>query len=248
MSALPTTYVLSNLSAQKSKRRTTLRTVPFRPRSAASQPKALQAAATDSGQPAAVPALALEPLKALQPAARDAAPPAAALAMDFATLYRTYRRRVYSQCFCMLHNQDDAEDATQEVFLQVFRKVHTFRGESSFSTWLHRLTTNCVLMEIRRKRHRCLEVTPREASPDAGLDKGARDAALDSFQAPHVPLLERITIGSAQSQLPVGYQRIFELHDVEGHTHEEIAALLGIQVGTSKSQLHKARLRMRVLL
>ncbi len=82
------------------------------------------------------------------------------LRFDFASLYHTYRRRIYSQCFCMLHNYDDAEDAAQEVFLQLFRKVHTFRGESSFSTWLYRLTTNCVLMEIRRRRHRMREATP----------------------------------------------------------------------------------------
>jgi RNA polymerase sigma-70 factor (ECF subfamily) len=170
------------------------------------------------------------------------------LGTDFASVYRTYRRRVYSQCFCMLRNQSDAEDASQEVFLQLFRKAHTFRGESSFSTWLQRLTINCALMEIRRKRRRLLEATPPEASHGAGMGSDVFDSVLDTFQAPATPVIDRISIGHAVSQLPTGYQRIFHLHDVEGYTHDEIASLLGIQVGTSKSQLHKARLRMRELL
>jgi RNA polymerase sigma-70 factor (ECF subfamily) len=170
------------------------------------------------------------------------------LAMDFASVYRTYRRRVFFQCFCMLHNQSDAEDATQEVFLQFFRKAYTFRGESSFATWLHRLTTNCVLMEIRRKRHRGFEATPREVSLGAGAEDVGVDAALDSIEAPSTSIFDRISIGVAMSQLPKGYQRIFYLHDVEGYTHDEIASLLGIRGGTSKSQLHKARIRMRLLL
>ncbi len=170
------------------------------------------------------------------------------LVTDFASVHRTYRRRVYFQCFCMLHNQSDAEDAAQEVFLQLFRKMHTFRGESSFATWLHRLTTNCVLMEIRRKRHQGFEETPREASFGAGVGNEVLDQPLDSFQTPSTHIFDRVSIGAAVSQLPPGFQRIFELHDVEGYTHEEIAGLLGIRAGTSKSQLHKARVRMRILL
>jgi RNA polymerase sigma-70 factor (ECF subfamily) len=170
------------------------------------------------------------------------------LAPDFASAHRAYRRRVYSQCFCMLHNESDAEDAAQEVFLQLFRKIHTFRGESSFSTWLRRLTTNCVLMEIRRMRHRRLEAVPREASLGAEVGNDVLDLPLDSFQTPPIHIFDRVSIETTMSQLPTGFQRIFELHDVEGYTHEEIAKLLGIQSGTSKSQLHKARLRMRVLL
>jgi RNA polymerase sigma-70 factor, ECF subfamily len=166
---------------------------------------------------------------------------------DFTSLFHTYRRRIYAQCFYMLQNHVDAEDVSQEVFLQLLRKAHTFRGESSFSTWLHRLTTNCVLMEMRRKRRRCVEVSTRETSTGTG-ENGNGDDPLDSYPAPAVPLFEQVTLRTAISQLPVGYQRIFELHDVEGHTHEEIAALLGIQDGTSKSQLHKARVRMRGLL
>jgi len=147
----------------------------------------------------------------------------------------------------MLQNHVDAEDVSQEVFLQLLRKAHTFRGESSFATWLHRLTTNCVLMELRRKRRRCVEVSARETSSGNG-ENGNGDDPLDSYPAPAASLFEQVTLRTAMAQLPIGYQRIFELHDVEGHTHEEIATLLGIQDGTSKSQLHKARVRMRGLL
>jgi len=148
----------------------------------------------------------------------------------------------------MLHDYNDAEDATQEVFLQLFRKAHSFRVESSFSTWLYRLTTNCVLMEIRRKRHRWQEAPPPKASRGADMEDAVSDPTLDAFQAPPTRIFDRVSISAAMSQLPTGYQRIFALHDVEGYTHEEIATLLGIRVGTSKSQLHKARLRMRLLL
>lgn len=167
---------------------------------------------------------------------------------DFTALYNTYRRRIYAQCFCMLQNHVEAEDASQEVFLQLLRKAHTFRGESSFSTWLHRLTTNCVLMEMRRKRRRSVEVNFRETSAGRGENSSVGEDLLDTVPAPPISLLEQVTLRAALAQLPIGYQRIFELHDIEGHTHEEIAELLGIQDGTSKSQLHKARVRMRGLL
>ncbi len=166
---------------------------------------------------------------------------------DFTTLYHTYRRRIYAQCLYMLQNHVDAEDVSQEVFLQLLRKAHTFRGESSFSTWLHRLTANCALMELRRKRRRCVEVNVRETANGNG-ENSMGDDPLDSYPAPSASIFEQVTLRTAMSQLPIGYQRIFELHDIEGHTHEEIAALLGIQDGTSKSQLHKARVRMRGLL
>jgi RNA polymerase sigma-70 factor (ECF subfamily) len=169
-------------------------------------------------------------------------------AADFASVYQTYRRRIYSQCFYMLRNHVDAEDAAQEVFLQLFRKVHTFRGESRFSTWLHRLTTNCVLMEMRRKRRRWHETSPEDAPLAASdVDAGA-EGSLDNFRAPAVPIFDRISLTTALSQLPSGFQRIFQMHDVEGYTHAEIAQSLCIQIGTSKSQLHKARLRLRRLL
>jgi RNA polymerase sigma-70 factor (ECF subfamily) len=169
-------------------------------------------------------------------------------ATDFASVYQTYRRRIHLQCFRMLHNSADAEDAAQEVFFQLFRKMHTFRGDSSFSTWLHRLTTNCVLMQIRKNHQRSFEAKPGEAGNGTAPGNAILEPPLESYRDPSTPIFERIVLGAALAQLPAGYQRIFALHDVEGYTHPEIATLLGIQVGTSKSQLHKARVRMRLLL
>ena len=126
--------------------------------------------------------------------------------------------------------------------------MHTFRGDSSFTTWLHRLTINCVLMEIRKQRRRWLETTPQGSSADSSAERGGAAAALDSVPSPSIPIFDRISIRAAFSQLPAGYQRVFALHDIEGYTHEEIATVLGIQVGTSKSQLSKARVRLRRLL
>jgi RNA polymerase sigma-70 factor, ECF subfamily len=170
------------------------------------------------------------------------------LGTDFASVYRTYRRRVYSQCLRMLHNHHDAEDAAQTVFLQLFRKAHTFRGDSSFSTWLYRLTTNCVLMEIRKMRRRGSEVTSWGAPLGTDVVDTVLDKQLDAFRGPSTLIFDRLNLSAAISQLPAGYQEIFKLHDVEGYTHGEVAALMGIKIGTSKSQLHKARLRMRLLL
>lgn len=167
---------------------------------------------------------------------------------DFAKLYQSYRRRVLSHCYGMLRNHTDAEDAAQEVFLRVFLKAHTFRGDSSFSTWLYRLTTNCVLMEMRKKRCRGLDTAAREPGDDSEYQSAHWDPAFDRLRAPEGSVFERVSIGVAMSRLPLGYQEVFDLHDVQGHTHREIARILGIHVGTSKSQLYKARLRLRRIL
>jgi len=170
------------------------------------------------------------------------------LVTDFASVYHHYRRRVYSRCFRMLRNHQDAEDATQIVFLQLFRKGYTFRGDSSFSTWLYRLTTNCVLMEIRKMRHRRSEINPSRTPPGADVGDTRLEQQLEAYRATSTPIFERVSLSAAISQLPSGYREIFKLHDVEGYTHQEVATLMGIQIGTSKSQLHKARMRMRRLL
>jgi len=167
---------------------------------------------------------------------------------DFAALYQSYKRRVLSHCYGMLRNHSDAEDAAQEVFLRVYLKAHTFRGDSSFSTWLYRLTTNCVLMEMRKKRCRGLDLAPRESGDETEFHSAHWEPSLDHFRAPAEPIFERVSIGVALSRLPLGYQEVFELHDVQGCTHREIAKMLGIHVGTSKSQLYKARLRLRRIL
>lgn len=169
-------------------------------------------------------------------------------AVNFSSVYDAYKARIFSQCLYMMRNHGDAEDAAQEVFLQLYRKAHTFRGESKFSTWLHRLTTNCVLMEMRKKRRRWHEVSPEDAPLARHEGDDNSEASLDNFRAPRAAFFDQINIMAALSQLPVGFQKILRLHDIEGYTHAEIAGFLRIQIGTSKSQLHKARFRLRRLL
>jgi RNA polymerase sigma-70 factor (ECF subfamily) len=168
--------------------------------------------------------------------------------VDFEGLYHTYQRRVYRQCFRMLGNQEDAEDLTQEVFLQLYRKADTFRGEASFSTWLYRLTINTVLMQLRRHRRWGKPLASLDVPP--GADKSVSDLieAASAQQTPAASAVDRLGLDLAIAQLPPGYKEIFLLHDAEGYRHEEIAKILGISEGTSKSQLHKARLRLRTLL
>jgi RNA polymerase sigma-70 factor, ECF subfamily len=166
-------------------------------------------------------------------------------AAAFERLYRQYSRRVYSLCLRTAKNDREAEDLTQEAFLLVFRKIHTFRGESKFSTWLHRLTVNVVLMRLRRKRH-----------PEASLESTLESSKGDS--SPHMELgrpdirlsgvIDHMNLTRAIEQLPDGYKKMFILHDVEGYEHHEIARILGCSAGNSKSQLYKARVRLRELL
>jgi len=158
----------------------------------------------------------------------------------FERLYRQYYKRVYSLALRMLGNAMQAEDLTQEVFLQVYQKIGSFRGDSAFTTWLHRLTVNQVLMHFR-KRGVKLERTAEE-----GDFNNVVETPLQSTR--RISIIDRLALDKAISQLPPGYRSAFVLHDVEGYEHEEIANMLGISVGTSKSQLHKARMRMRDLL
>jgi RNA polymerase sigma-70 factor (ECF subfamily) len=161
----------------------------------------------------------------------------------FEHLYRKHSRRVYALCLRMTGNSAEAEDLTQDAFLQVFRKIHTFRGESAFSTWLHRLTVNIVLMRRRRKSNNelPLEEVASEESDERPKEIGVRDLVLAGA-------IDRLVLERAIAQLPPGYQRTFLLHDVHGYEHNEIARLLKSSIGNSKSQLHKARARLRKLL
>jgi RNA polymerase sigma-70 factor, ECF subfamily len=163
----------------------------------------------------------------------------------FEQLYRRYSRRVYSLCLRMVKNNSEAEDLTQEAFLLLFRKIHTFRGEARFSTWLHRLTSNLVLMRFRKKRY-------QEVSLDATLESGEEDSGpLIEFGGPDLRLsgvIDHVNLTRAIEQLPDGYKEVFMLHDVEGYEHTEIAEIMGRTIGNSKSQLFKARLRLRELL
>jgi RNA polymerase sigma-70 factor (ECF subfamily) len=152
---------------------------------------------------------------------------------------------VYALCLRLAGNPSDAEDLTQEAFLQLFRKIGTFRGESKFSTWLHRLAVNVVLMRRRKKRHPEVSLDTTNESDDGDsrpiLEPGGPDLCLSG-------VLDRVNLSKALEQLPDGYREMFILHDVEGYEHNEIAGILGCSLGNSKSQLFKARLRLRELL
>ena len=162
----------------------------------------------------------------------------------FETLFHLHKQRVYSLCLRMIGNTADAEELTQEAFLQVFRKIHTFRGESAFSTWLHRVSVNTVLMHLRKKtvKETPLEDDARtEEFDEPRKEFGVRDLVLAGS-------IDRLNLKRAIAQLPFGYRQAFMLHDIEGYEHNEIASLLGCSIGNSKSQLHKARVRLRKLL
>jgi RNA polymerase sigma-70 factor (ECF subfamily) len=161
----------------------------------------------------------------------------------FEVLYNLHKRRVYSLCLRMTANAAEAEDLTQEAFMQLFRKIATFRGESAFSTWLHRMAVNVVLMQLRKKG---LVVVPLEDDIETEeetpkKDFGAQDLALEGS-------IDRLRLQNAIGKLPPGYRSIFVLHDVEGYEHNEIAEIIGCSIGNSKSQLHKARMKLRELL
>ncbi|MEZ5428244.1 MAG: RNA polymerase sigma factor [Pyrinomonadaceae bacterium] len=158
----------------------------------------------------------------------------------FEEIYQRHHRRVYSICLRMLKNTTEAEDLTQDVFIQLHRKIGSFRGDSAFTTWLHRLTVNQVLMHFR-KRNVKFEKTTEEGDTPVQVVDGTNNPR-------KMPVVDKIALENAIEQLPNGYRNVFVLHDVEGYEHEEVARILGCSVGTSKSQLHKARLKLRKLL
>ena len=158
----------------------------------------------------------------------------------FEEVYRTYHRRVYAQCLRMTRSVAEAEDLTQEVFIQLYRKLETFRGDSLFTTWLHRLTTNAVLMHFRKVAAR-----PEQATDDAETLSSFAGVAPNNNNS---SVIDRIALDEAIKQLSPGYRAVFILHDMEGYEHHQISKMLGCAVGTSKSQLHKARMKLRRLL
>jgi RNA polymerase sigma-70 factor (ECF subfamily) len=161
----------------------------------------------------------------------------------FEVLYNLHKRRVYSLCLRMTANTAQAEDLTQEAFLQLFRKIATFRGESAFSTWLHRMAVNVVLMHLRKKGLPAvsLEETIETEEETTRKELGTLDPILAGS-------IIRLQLQRAIEDLPPGYRRIFVLHDVEGYEHNEIAGMVGCSIGNSKSQLHKARMKLREFL
>jgi RNA polymerase sigma-70 factor (ECF subfamily) len=158
----------------------------------------------------------------------------------FEELFKLHHRKVYALCLRMTGDMTEAEDLSQEVFLQIFRKLDTFRGDSAFTTWIYRMTVNQVLMHFRKKKTRKEQLTEAGELPEQALN--GRNV-LKNF-----PVLDRLALHQAMVKLSPGYRAVFMLHDVEGLEHTEIAKILGCSVGTSKSQLHKARLTMRRLL
>lgn len=158
----------------------------------------------------------------------------------FEELYKRHHRRVYSICLRMLQNSSEAEDLTQDVFIQLYRKIGSFRGDSAFTTWLHRMTVNQVLMHFRKRNVKFEKTTEEGETPDQIVSGTANPEKMR--------IVDKIALDNAIAQLPAGYKNVFLLHDVEGFEHEEVARILGCSVGTSKSQLHKARLKLQKLL
>ncbi len=161
----------------------------------------------------------------------------------FAALFHAHKAKVYSICVRMTNNTAQAEDLTQDAFLQVFRKLSTFKGDSALSTWLYRIAVNTVLMHFRKRalKQISLDEPSNDDAKQVRREYGGQDGRLSGS-------VDRIALTRAIKDLPAGYRRIFLLHEVEGYEHQEIAKLLDCSVGNSKSQLHKAKLRIREFL
>src|SRR5215831_10383259 len=156
----------------------------------------------------------------------------------FASLFQLHRGRVYAVCLRMTNNTADADDLTQEAFIQAFRKLATFRGESALSTWLHRVAVNTALMHFRRQSIPHTSLDQPAGGESSKREIGQHDNHLSCS-------LDRIALARALEALPAGYRTIFELHEIGGYGHREIAKILRCSVGNSKSQLHKAKQRIR---
>jgi RNA polymerase sigma-70 factor, ECF subfamily len=161
----------------------------------------------------------------------------------FAALFEMHKPRIYAICLRMTNNMAEAEDLTQDAFIHVFRKLSTFRGESAFSTWLYRIAVNTVLMHFRKKSNR--QVSLDQPSQNDSTVPKREYGRVDDRLAGSV---DRLALARAINELPPGYRTIFLMHEVQGYEHQEIARLLHCSIGNSKSQLHKAKLRMRRLL
>lgn len=155
-------------------------------------------------------------------------------------LYRKYKDLVYYRCLGLTRNPDLAEELTQEVFLQVCRKISTFRGAADIRTWLYRIATNSVLLHFRRNKRLILSLDEPISDED--------DATLaDRLVAPSMNLEEHVGLSEALASLTPRRRQILFLHDLDGYHHWEIARILGLRSGTSKSQLHRARVKLRTM-
>ena len=158
----------------------------------------------------------------------------------FEQIYWQHHRRVFSVCVRMTKNVTEAEDVTQQVFLLLFRKIGSFRGDSAFSTWLHRMTVNTTLMHFRKNK------TIKESTTEDG--ELPEKIYSDNKKHSETHFVDSIALTRAVSELPDGYRKVFVLHDIQGYEHKEIAQMLGCAEGTSKSQLHKARRKLQKLM
>ena len=189
-------------------------------------------------------AVAVASIETTTPSRPNGAPePDAALAatgdrLAFERLYRQHVNRVFSLCVRMVSDRGRAEELTQDVFVRAWEKLHLFRGDSSFGTWLHRLTVNVVLNARKSEgRHQARFEEQDEES-------GGVDALPGVVGMPLAPG-DLLDLERAMTRLPPGAKRVFVLHDVEGYKHEEIAEMLGVTTGATKAQLHRARMLLR---
>ena len=164
----------------------------------------------------------------------------------FGEVYSRYATRVFNICYGMVRDVAIAEDLTQDTFLQAFRKISSFRGDSLLSTWLHRIAVNTTLMFLRREKIRPFEYSLNDTAETEDGDRTERLIGRDDRELCGAP--DRVTLQRAVDSLPEGYRMIFMLHDVHGYEHHEIAEFLGCTIGNTKSQLHKARLKLRSLI
>jgi RNA polymerase sigma-70 factor (ECF subfamily) len=172
----------------------------------------------------------------------------------FETIYRQHSARIYTLAARMAGSRDDGEDLLQEIFLQAHRKLDSFKGDSALGTWLYRLALNYCLDFVRSKRAKMAKLT--DSLDDDGRGTGSRERGTGSHTshgnlspvAPRETPVARLDLERALEQLPEGCREAFVLHDVEGFDHKEVADLLGIAEGTSKSQVFKARVKLRALL
>jgi RNA polymerase sigma-70 factor (ECF subfamily) len=161
----------------------------------------------------------------------------------FATLFQLHRNRVHSVCLRMTKDMAEAEDLTQEAFLQVFRRIGLFRCDCAFSTWVYRIAVNTVLMKLRRRKALPLSLDEPVSSESSSLrrDIGRTDLRLSGA-------IDRIALRRAMRELSKSCRKILVLHEVQGYQHHEIAKMLDCSIGNSKSQLHRAKMKMRKLL
>jgi RNA polymerase sigma-70 factor, ECF subfamily len=158
----------------------------------------------------------------------------------FEELYRAHAGRLYNLVFRMAGSAEHAEDLLQEVFLHAHKKLGSFRGDSSLGTWLYRLAVNQCL-DFLRGRQAKMAKTTRSLDEDGAIEPAAVMPAIPTA-------VSRIDLERAIARLPEGCRAAFVLHDVEGFEHNEVARLLGVSEGTSKSQVHKARMKLRAML